>query len=297
MARPKRRPRYATRHDRRHSPLISGHARGLGPHSRPDSHGHHQGRPTVAVVAWRPSCGRARRLGPATGRASQTIPRGRSAVIVMAGIRRLFINVGDRFDRLVCVSLLPLGSVRQQRALMQCDCGSEPKPVDVSSLRLRKTRSCGCLNHENRQKNSLTHGMSGCPEYLVWQGMLRRCRNVRDKAYPNYGGRGIKVCARWHVFENFFSDMGPRPSSDVTIERTNNDGDYEPGNCIWATHHQQTRNRRVNRYVILDGLTMTLTDAAQRLGISNGAIYWRIGSKKETHQQAVNYFSAKGASR
>lgn len=91
------------------------------------------------------------------------------------------------------------------------------------------------------------HGMSKSPEHRAWQQMLQRCRNPKHRAYPSYGGRGISVCDRWLTFENFFEDVGQRPSAAHSIDRINNDGNYEPNNVRWASGAQQQRNRRTSR--------------------------------------------------
>lgn len=101
--------------------------------------------------------------------------------------------------------------------------------------------------------------------YNVWHSMKQRCENSRNLGYSNYGGRGIKVCLRWQKFEMFLRDMG-NPPEGLSIERKNNDGDYEPSNCKWATKRQQGNNRSTNRFVILDGLRITVTEAAREIG-------------------------------
>ena len=104
-----------------------------------------------------------------------------------------------------------------------------------------------------------SHGYSHTNIYQVWTHMLYRCRNPRAKQYPDYGGRGITVCERWMLFENFLADMGERPKG-LSLDRLNNDGNYEPGNCRWATNIQQMRNRRTTRFLEIDGEIKTLIE-------------------------------------
>jgi len=101
-------------------------------------------------------------------------------------------------------------------------------------------------NHLHYTGNHVKHGMIGTPEYKTWDGMKYRCRDPRCKDYPTYGGRGIKICERWEKsFQNFYDDVGKRPTLQHTIERINNDGDYEPLNCKWATKTEQRHNNRI----------------------------------------------------
>lgn len=113
-----------------------------------------------------------------------------------------------------------------------------------------------------------THLRSESAEYRVWSGVKERCTNPKKRNYRFYGGRGIKVCERWQSFENFLEDMGPRPSSRHTIERDNNDGDYEPGNCRWATRVEQTRNRKITKHVTFRGQILPLAEWCERLDVS-----------------------------
>jgi hypothetical protein len=109
--------------------------------------------------------------------------------------------------------------------------------------------------------------------------MHDRCTKEKRDSYKHYGGRGITVCEHWNEFENFFADMGPKPSPEHEIDRyPNNDGNYEPGNCRWATRTQQTNNTRVNRLLTVDGQTMTVSEWAREANIHPSALHWRIKS-------------------
>lgn len=112
--------------------------------------------------------------------------------------------------------------------------------------------------------------------YSSWRGMLERCRYPKAKAYPNYGGRGIIVCPQWSSFANFLNDMGPRPSKSHTLERTNNDGNYEPGNAVWALRSEQNRNNRRNVMLSMNGETRCLTDWCARYGMQAGTVQGRL---------------------
>jgi hypothetical protein len=128
--------------------------------------------------------------------------------------------------------------------LCRCSCGKECI-VMGSNLRAGFTRSCGCLFREQVGARIRTHGMSGTREYHTWTSMVGRCTRPHYPSFRNYGGRGIKVCKRWlgaKGFANFLKDMGARPS-DMSLDRINNDGDYKPSNCRWATDEMQRKNR------------------------------------------------------
>lgn len=124
----------------------------------------------------------------------------------------------------------------------KCECGSE-KIVRASNLRNRTTTSCGCLRKESVSKRRKTHGLTNTRPYRIWSSMITRCNNEKASNYYAYGGRGIKVCDDWLLFENFFKDMG-MPNENQSIDRINVDGNYDPANCKWATKKEQAKNKR-----------------------------------------------------
>ena len=122
-----------------------------------------------------------------------------------------------------------------------CKCGKETIVLG-SNLKGGHVKSCGCLNYKPK---NLKHGMRYSSEYNSWRGMKKRCYQQSHKSFINYGGRGIKVCDRWlNSFENFYEDMGNKPSLKHSIDRIDVNGDYEPNNCRWATHSEQNLNKR-----------------------------------------------------
>lgn len=122
-----------------------------------------------------------------------------------------------------------------------------------------------------------SHRLGATPEHNVWSMMKRRCLNPKDKRFSSYGGRGISVCQRWKdSFEWFLVDMGPRPSANLTLERRDNDGNYEPGNCHWGTDDEQRRNTRRNVFVTFGEKTQTIADWAKQLNLKFHTLRARI---------------------
>jgi hypothetical protein len=159
--------------------------------------------------------------------------------------------------------------------LCRCDCGVE-KAVRHSCL-LGTTRSCGCLRRQRTTERNRTHGLSQTAEYGIWQTMIQRCVNPASIVYRYYGGQGIQVCERWQAsFENFYSDMGPRPSSQHTIDRIDGNQGYSPTNCRWATRKEQNRNSRNNRLLEWEGKQVTAAELAERFQIPPKRLYQRL---------------------
>lgn len=159
---------------------------------------------------------------------------------------------GIRFGRLIAIEKIKVKYITKYKCT--CDCGNEVI-IDHGSLQSGRTKSCGCLNKEKASENAYKHGHSGyneSKEYRTWCNMKIRCYNKNHNRFEHYGGKGIKVCDRWlNSFENFLADMGNAPSSEYSIDRINNDGDYDPNNCRWATASEQINNSSNKNSVII----------------------------------------------
>lgn len=167
------------------------------------------------------------------------------------------------------------GVVRQQAQwLCNCSCG-KTCVVPMRSLVSGRGKSCGCLRRELQIARNHKHGMTNTPEHGIWKNMKTRCFNKHSAAYKNYGGRGITICERWMTFANFIADMGLRPSPQHMIERKDNDGNYEPSNCVWAVRQEQNSNRRNNVNIEYQGETLTAEEWSRRTGYEPTMIIWR----------------------
>jgi len=181
----------------------------------------------------------------------------------------LHIKDGQRFGMLVVIE-------HQKDGLAcRCDCGTI---VIISGSRLRsgKTIDCGCMRAERQKQFSTKHGLSTSQEYNTWSSIIQRCTNDKCKEFKNYGGRGIKVCEQWKNFEIFYTDMGPKPTPKHSIDRIDNDGNYEPGNCRWATREEQSNNRRTNRKIGIGDQLVTIAQASRITGVSDQTISDRL---------------------
>jgi hypothetical protein len=153
--------------------------------------------------------------------------------------------LGRKFSRLLVVKDAGRNKFGNHQWLCRCDCSNEILVITGNLLKRLGTKSCGCLKIERTSKLNLIHGKTRSPEWYSWMAMRWRCSSPKASDYHWYGGRGIKVCKRWKSsFKNFLADMGLKPSPKHTLDRINNDGDYKPSNCKWATMHEQALNRR-----------------------------------------------------
>lgn len=188
----------------------------------------------------------------------------------------MFIDLSNkRFGRLIVIRRVPKKNVgRHAYFLCRCDCGKE-KVINGCGLRTGRTRSCGCYKIEVTKAVSTTHGMRNSRAFAAWAHIKQRCGNPKDAAYERYGGRGISVCERWYKFENFLEDMG-HPPKGLTIDRIDNNGNYEPGNCRWATYKEQANNKGNNRVICFNGQSKTLMQWCEHLKISNETLRERL---------------------
>ena len=185
------------------------------------------------------------------------------------------MNTGEDLTGKVFGKLTVLSREPGRRVHCKCECG-KLRTVDVGNLRMGRTTSC----NYHREHVNFVHGHNArqgpTPEYRTWQNMLKRCYKPTAKRYERYGGRGITVCERWKTFENFLADMGIKPSPEYSLDRINNDGNYELSNCRWASRQQQSRNKSTSRMLEFNSKTMCVADWADEVGIKRSIINDRL---------------------
>lgn len=201
---------------------------------------------------------------------------------------------GQRFGRLTVLGRAPSRG-NNARVLVKCDCGSPPKTVAFRKLRIGSTVSCGCFAREGtsaRSKNNfLKHGAARhgqlSPEYGSWRAMRQRCLDSKHPAFANYGAKGVRFCERWNDFRAFLADMGPRPSRGHSLDRfPDRRGNYEPGNCRWATKSEQNENRDITVMFAVGGVTRSLVAWASVAGLSIWCLRDRL-KRGWSHERAV----------
>lgn len=169
-------------------------------------------------------------------------------------------------------------SIRQLRAaIFKCNYCNKEFRGSFNRVNNMELKSCGCYRKTQLSIRSITHGLSKTKEYAIWRSMKDRCYNPKVKRFPNYGGRGITVCDRWlNSFENFLEDMGRRPSINHSIERNENNGNYEPSNCRWATRLEQANNKTNNVSISFNGKTLNLSQWAREINVPVSRIETRF---------------------
>ncbi len=192
--------------------------------------------------------------------------------------------INQRFGRLV-VKSFNHRSKYHSHWLCICDC-KNIKVIRGNDLKTGRTVSCGCFGKERRHEANTTHGMTKTPTHMVWIKMIQRCENPKNKDYPRYGGRGITVCNRWlNSFQAFFEDMGEKPK-DLTLERINNNGNYDPDNCKWATRKEQMNNTSKNVLLTINNKTHNIAQWERIRGFNKDTIGSRIRAGW-THERAI----------
>ena len=189
-------------------------------------------------------------------------------------MRRIDIT-GRKFGKLTVHRITgKRSSAGQIYWICDCDCGNS---VEVLGAKLRNghTQSCGCLQKERASKSSTSHGMAGTSEYQAWSHLKGRCLDESNREFQYYGGRGIGIWDYWiESFECFYYWMGDKPGPEYSIDRIDNDGDYVPWNCRWATKEQQMNNQSKNVFITFRGKTLTLAQWSRKTGIPYKKV-WR----------------------
>jgi len=192
--------------------------------------------------------------------------------------KRLDINPGDRYNRLAIIR--EVEKIHNTRTfLCKCDCGNE-RSITLIQLRLGQTKSCGCLKNEIFIKRNTIHNLSRTDLYRVWTAMKQRCLNKSCDAYKYYGGRGITACDDWvNGFINFYNWAELNGyKKGLTIERVDNNGNYEPENCIWVTQKHQNTNKRGNRIIEYQGHALCVSEWSIKLGINRNSLIKRLNN-------------------
>lgn len=199
---------------------------------------------------------------------------------------------GKKFGRITVVSLSHIDKNSHWNCM--CDCGTEFTAIG-NNLTRGKSKSCGCLRRQATGDRSRTHGDSYTRLFRVWAGMRRRVLNKNDQRYSDYGGRGIAICERWNSYENFKKDMCQsflahcyvHGNRNTTIDRIDNDGDYSPKNCKWATHAEQNLNKRDNVLLRLNGEDYTIAELSRKFNINKSTMKDRL-RRNWSLERAVN---------
>ena len=201
----------------------------------------------------------------------------------------LFYEEGQKFGNLTFIKdYIQINNEKRKprQGIFKCFCGNE-FITRVSGVKGGKVKSCGCTRKLKSIARFKTHGLSNSITYSSWECMKARCINPHNKFYPNYGGRGIKVCDRWMKFENFLEDMGERPSKKYSIDRKDVNKDYCIDNCMWSDRYTQDRNRTNTVHLEYKGETYVLKDLARMFNLHYQTLQDRI-KKGMSVEEALN---------
>ncbi len=193
--------------------------------------------------------------------------------------QKVFIEIGKTYGQLTVVQEGPRTKSNVRTWICRCKCGAtvQTEPGNLATKAGPKTEvSCkDCGNIRSGLKRRI-HGKSGSTEYTIWHNMRNRCLDSRHRAYPRYGGRGIKICKRWDDVRLFIKDMGLRPSMDHTLDRKDNDGPYCKDNCTWSLRRAQQRNREYQKLIKVGNRSMLAVEWSEITGINHITISSRI---------------------
>ena len=189
-------------------------------------------------------------------------------------------ETGNVYGKLTVIELSPVRNGTQAMWLCCCDCGRKTLTSGRSLRRggAKSCRICARTKHGHTANGVITS------EYKSWASMINRCTDEKTDSFKDYGARGISFCKRWAEFSAFLSDMGPKPTPKHTIDRIDNDGNYEPSNCRWACPIQQGNNKRNTHFVTIDGRTMSVAEWCRELGMHSGTVRARISNGWTAHK-------------
>ena len=205
---------------------------------------------------------------------------------------KLIDLTGQKFGRLTIIKVSHRDKNRQYHWVCKCKCGNE-KIVLGNCLKNGTTRSCGCYNQEKRIERMTKHGKTDTRLFIIWRNMKNRCYNPKNNAYKSYGNRGITVCNEWQEFKPFYDwAINNGYTDDLTIDRIDVNGNYEPSNCRWVDKKVQANNRQYNRLVTYKNETHTVTEWAEKLKIKEHTIYARL-NKGMTDEEALEFIDTR----
>lgn len=199
--------------------------------------------------------------------------------------------LNQKFYKLTVIEKLNKDKYQKQLWKCKCDCGNEII-VNTSSLTTGNTKSCGCYKNELIRNLNYKHGNSHTKLYYVWQTMIKRCTKINNKSYKIYGNRGITVCIEWKSdFINFYNwAIANGYKQGLTIDRINNNGNYEPNNCRWTSMKEQARNTSKNKYIVYMNEKMLISDACNKSNVKISSVFSKMKRKNITLQESFDYY-------